>query len=325
MKNFLLLILVIGLGITHAFSITTTAVTSGDWTDGGNWDNGTPGCFDSIVIPAGIQIDMTGNENLTACSPIVVYVAGVLYFNQGTQLNLSCGSYVYIESGGSIQANNYSNNGKKIDICGDNYWKGKDGQVSGPTVLGPSGLSIELLNFTANLRQNERVVDLNWVTVSEADNDYFTVERSADGLNWEAISTVDGAGTSSVELLYADIDPNPQFGVSYYRLKQTDFNGNYTYSPIVSIEMYAENQILIYPNPAENGTTINLKYVVVNFPEGFSGDTDVSIFSVDGKLIHQEWINVTETKQSLIKLDEKFSSGFYTIHTKFANTKLVVK
>ena len=89
--------------------------------------------------------------------------------------------------------------------------------------------------------------------------------------------------------------------------------------------MFADNNIVVYPNPADQGSTINIQYVVVNFPEGYSGETELSIYSVDGRIVYQDYININETKQSLIKLNDNFAPGCYTIRTKFANTRFVVK
>ena len=86
-----------------------------------------------------------------------------------------------------------------------------------------SPLPIELLSFNAVLEN--RIVKLTWKTASETNNDFFTLEKSKDGISWESFKTVDGAGSSSSILNYEDYDQNPYSGVSYYRLKQTDFNG----------------------------------------------------------------------------------------------------
>ncbi|MGV9013960.1 MAG: hypothetical protein ACOH13_15320 [Flavobacteriales bacterium] len=94
-------------------------------------------------------------------------------------------------------------------------------------------LPIELLSFTA-LANGDRV-DLAWATASEKDNDHFNVERSADAVTFEPISQVSGAGNSQGVLHYTDVDRQPLPGLSYYRLRQTDFNGTATVSPAVPV------------------------------------------------------------------------------------------
>ncbi|MEO1261530.1 MAG: T9SS type A sorting domain-containing protein [Bacteroidota bacterium] len=112
-----------------------------------------------------------------------------------------------------------------------------------------SQLPVELENFTAAL-QDEEQVGIEWTTVSEKDNDFFTVERSADGVQWEILEQVSGAGNSDDKLSYHAVDQNPLNNRSYYRLRQTDFNGTYTYSKIVSVFVEIKIKVEIFPNPA---------------------------------------------------------------------------
>jgi len=118
-----------------------------------------------------------------------------------------------------------------------------------------TSLPIELLNFSATPINNESV-SLEWQTVSEFNNDYFTIQRSKDGVNWQEISKVDGAGNASSLLSYFTADKHPYMGVSYYRLKQTDFNGEFEYSKISLVNIIDENNLKIFPNPANNQITI---------------------------------------------------------------------
>ncbi|MBI2968601.1 MAG: T9SS type A sorting domain-containing protein [Bacteroidetes bacterium] len=118
---------------------------------------------------------------------------------------------------------------------------------------------IELLNFNAHF--NGEDVDLIWVTVSETNNDFFTIERasspSPEGDGWGEVIIIDGAGTSNETRNYAAIDRDPYYGISYYRLKQTDFNGRYTYSNIVAVNIARTYNFFIHPNPAKNKLNIS--------------------------------------------------------------------
>lgn len=126
-------------------------------------------------------------------------------------------------------------------------------------ILGSAVLPIELLSFTA-IRNGENV-DAYWTTETEINNDYFTLERSKDGVNFEKLVITDGAGNSNTMINYSERDFSPYEGISYYRLKQTDFSGSNSYSQIVAVNyIIAEDNISIYPNPAVGGKfTINLK------------------------------------------------------------------
>lgn len=95
-----------------------------------------------------------------------------------------------------------------------------------------SVLPVELLSFHGKV--SERKVYLNWITQSEINNDYFTIEKSKDAINYEFLTNVSGAGNSNVPVQYTAIDEEPFNGINYYRLTQTDFNGTKeTFSPIV--------------------------------------------------------------------------------------------
>ncbi|MFT3980206.1 MAG: T9SS type A sorting domain-containing protein [Ferruginibacter sp.] len=110
-------------------------------------------------------------------------------------------------------------------------------------------LPVTLLEFTA--RNNQASVDLYWKTGSEINASHFIVERSADGLQYEAIGQV-AALNSSNGGSYSYTDVNPLNGINYYRLKEVDINGSYTYSEVVTVTREAYTNIVIAPNPASD-------------------------------------------------------------------------
>ncbi len=120
------------------------------------------------------------------------------------------------------------------------------------TIANP--LPITLISFDATLIKNN--VWLVWKTQTEINNDYFTLERSSNLENWETIKEVNGAGNSNTTLGYSTVDQKPLDGVSYYRLKQTDFNGAYSYSDIKSIKNNGFDNLTVYPNPIKDQLTI---------------------------------------------------------------------
>jgi hypothetical protein len=118
---------------------------------------------------------------------------------------------------------------------------------------------IELLKFEANLNKNKQVL-CSWATATEINNDYFTIERSIDGRVFEVIGKVEGAGNSSSIINYSFLDKNPHSNLSYYRLRQTDFDGQYSYSEIVSVNI-SDEAFVVYPNPATDEVTIILNEI----------------------------------------------------------------
>jgi len=115
-------------------------------------------------------------------------------------------------------------------------------------------LPIELLNFNAYQKDNK--IQLEWSTITEINNNYFTISKSKDAVNWEEVVKVDGAGNSSQILHYNIADQHPYFGTSYYRLKQTDFDGRFEYFPIIAVNSSDKEVVNIYPNPTKNNITI---------------------------------------------------------------------
>jgi len=120
-------------------------------------------------------------------------------------------------------------------------------------------LPIELIEFKAILNDKKQT-DINWVTASEVNNDYFTIEKSIDAINYSFVAEVKGNGTSTMKHEYNTLDKEPYKGVSYYRLKQTDYDGKFSYSKIVSVDNsnITTFDFNVYPNPASVNSEINL-------------------------------------------------------------------
>ena len=139
-----------------------------------------------------------------------------------------------------------------------------------------SPLPVELLYFNAEMRSSGNV-NIYWSTSSEINNDYFTLEKSADGNQFSQFAQVKGAGTTSQPMNYEFTDESPFKGITYYRLKQTDFDGRYSYSDPVAVQSVNNKQSssLIYPNPAND-----YFYLVTN---NASADDTVVITDINGR------------------------------------------
>jgi hypothetical protein len=144
-------------------------------------------------------------------------------------------------------------------------------------------LPVELLEFQA-AAVNDRVA-LRWSTASEINNDYFIVERSKEGHEFEPVVRVEGAGTVSVTSHYEAEDLQPFSGISYYRLRQTDFDGTVTYSDPIAVN----NQSLLRgfnltPNPASSSLFIRMQAC----PEG---QQVLKIYGVSGQLVFEKTLS----------------------------------
>jgi hypothetical protein len=117
-------------------------------------------------------------------------------------------------------------------------------------------LSANLHSFDGMNQGDENLI--YWVTDGEYNNDFFTVERSINGFDWEVVGTVDGAGTSYHGHYYELRDYNPYFPVTYYRLKQTDFDGSFNYFNTISVSgdpLNGDFVTALFPNPTESYAT----------------------------------------------------------------------
>ncbi len=157
---------------------------------------------------------------------------------------------------------------------------------SGITSLSPfavaSGgvLPVELTHFTSkNLPEG---ILLKWETASEVQNDYFAIERSADGRTFQQLGVIDGQGTTSDPYIYTFLDSHPLTGSSYYRLKQVDDDGQYTYSKVIHTERTDLQKITvsIFPNPAT-------EVIFLHFNEPTDHPTVIQIFSITGQPLRQ--------------------------------------
>jgi len=142
-------------------------------------------------------------------------------------------------------------------------------------------LPIELLYFSAELRGS--FVDLSWETATELNHDYFVIERAGEDLVWKPLQQVLAAGNSTRRISYKEKDRNPLSGLSYYRLKQVDFDGMYEYSqPVVVLNttINEEPDVFLFPNPSmADRIYLKLPQRARNF------ETEVRMFHVSGKLI----------------------------------------
>ncbi len=186
-------------------------------------------------------------------------------------------------------------------------------------------LPIKLLNFDVKLLNDE--VAINWSTASEKDNDFFNVERSEDGKTFHELSRVKGAGTSHTTKFYNSVDNNPAQGKSYYRLKQTDFNGAFTYSPIRVITNELNGRIFnsplevlsFGPNPFKEQFTVNYKKTEAS-------ETRIMIINMGGQIVFDETRNDTEGSNSFDFIDDKnLAPGNYILNLVSGSEKITRK
>ncbi len=220
----------------------------------------------------------------------------------------------------------------------DTAWRDLGGNVAGNTIAGvvtssarvsefspftlastsiQSALPVSLLSFQA--MPLEKQVKVSWSTSSEIGNDFFTVQKCLDGKSWSVIGIVDGVENSTQVNNYTFMDKAPVNGIQYYRLIQTDINGNSTTSDIVSVNLSGalSNSITLYPNPIEGMVNITLSES--------SSNTSITIFNSLGMKV----MELNNQSGNLYSLDmTSFEKGIYTIevhHDNGANISKILK
>jgi hypothetical protein len=151
---------------------------------------------------------------------------------------------------------------------------------------GNTTLPITLAYFKARAVDEKTV--LEWQTISEKNNDFFSIERSTDAKNFQLIKKIQGAGNSNEKLNYRFVDSNPLDGTSYYRIKQTDFDGKFEYFDIVPVHhqnITYKGQgleiVSIGPNPFQHSFMITCE-----LPE--EGEVNLQLINANGKLMADE-------------------------------------
>ena len=216
-------------------------------------------------------------------------------------------------------ASHISLNTRSLDLSGNARFNGvidigayeSDGNSLTP-------LPVELLYFYAE-KEGENV-RLDWQTATELNNSHFDVEWSTDGINFERISQVQGAGTTNNVQFYTSLHTSPAQGLNYYRLKQVDlptgqagFDEKYEYTDILSVnyELGITNYGLkIFPNPASNFITI----------DGIEEGEIVQVFNVNGQLVKTFYQNVSTQQTDVSDLP----SGTYFVKIGKQVKKLII-
>jgi hypothetical protein len=178
-------------------------------------------------------------------------------------------------------------------------------------------LPIELMSFEAK-PYNEDVL-LEWTTASETNNDYFEVERSYNGIDFNSIGIVKGAGNSSTLKSYSLTDYEPLTGLSYYKLKQIDYNGDFSFSDIVSILINSKENLVVYPiyNPDYAAT------LLIDNPS--KEELYLRITDVSGETIQYEKLDYNN-ERVIIEIEKgKIPQGIYIFNVFNLNESVTKK
>ncbi|MEL6591618.1 MAG: DUF1501 domain-containing protein, partial [Bacteroidota bacterium] len=198
---------------------------------------------------------------------------------------------------------------QKLDLVNSNYID-SGGQaydfVADPTCFDTS-FPVSLTHFEGQVDELGRV-ELRWGTSSELNNDYFEIERSSDGRLFQSFERIQGAGNSTSELSYSLMDEDPLPGVSYYRLKQVDLDGSFTYEGVVSVRIELEDKVVAkanaYPNPATDRLNIQ-----ITSSESLPGL--LRMFDLSGKLMKEDNVRIRKGTNNFEWDLSNLSPGLY--------------
>lgn len=262
------------------------------------------------------------------------------YWEINPEPTLTGGTYTLTLRGDGIATVNNSSNLRIIKSPGPahNVWiaDGTHGTATGVTVTrtGMSGFSwfviassnenplpVDLVSFNASC--NDGVVELKWSTASEVNNHYFSVQRSDNTSEWKEIGRVTGNGNSNLLTNYEYNDESPLNSISYYRLVQFDYNGEYEeFYPldITCIKNEKSGYILIYPNPTSDLFTVDF-----SIEDDYEGNAYLHIIDMNGRTINTHNATVKKGNNKIIINCSDLKAGAYQVKVVIGSLHLPVQ
>ncbi|MFM2394246.1 MAG: hypothetical protein RLZZ546_2228 [Bacteroidota bacterium] len=177
------------------------------------------------------------------------------------------------------------------------------------TTTNPGGCAILPISL-ANMEvyNNLKTVVILYETLSEINNDYFTIERSTDGSTFKELGQIKGAGNSNNIIKYQFEDLTPMNGVNYYRLKQTDYDGNYSYSGLVSVTFKGLRSVELSPTFVDD--QINIYTEIENY--------SIAIHDISGNVVS---LYENKSGNSILSINELKPAIYYVNFKSSSNTE----
>jgi len=253
------------------------------------------------------------------CTPVNAgdneYVVTV-YVQGGTAPYTVSGSYNGIlTTAGPVSFSVLDGNGFQVVVT-DNA--GNQFPIDQSDIIACSKVAVDLLGFDGEVKTEGNY--LTWITATETDNDYFTLEASRDGVNFEVINITDGAGNSNVAHNYNFMHKEAQNGVTYYRLSTTDFNGQIVHHDVITLTRgeVKFGIVELFPVPA----VVDLS---IKFTTAGAGAVKANIYSVSGQLVATKDVAAIKGMNT-IKLDvANFAAGTYYVTLNDGNNVVTTK
>jgi hypothetical protein len=253
----------------------------------------------NATIGGSLTVNGTGTLNI---QDGILNVGGA-FQNNGTVTAAGSSNCGGISVAGSTTNNggaNYGSDGSPLDFCDpDGTFDTQNGTVGGSvsscSCPPANPLPIELIHFSAENKSSYNL--LEWATATEINNSHFVIEKLISDVEFEPIAEILGAENSKELISYSFLDWEISNKTAYYRLKQVDFDGSYTYSRVVSIHRNSIEDIVIRYEKERNVLVIN----------GFNQLKDFQIFDLSGKLINRK----AEHNNNEMTISTEGFSGIY--------------
>jgi len=164
------------------------------------------------------------------------------------------------------------------------------------------------------------VRNIVWTTVSEENNDYFTIEKTKNGIDFEEMTVVDGAGNSTTPKTYEWTDNNPDHEISYYRLNQTNYNGTKREVDFISVNCNQDLNNLLISKIVSSGDNIEIEFLTPT-----EGMHSVEMFDLLGNLVYRNESNFTKGENGLQINKGNLTNSIYLFTIRSLNESVVEK
>ena len=278
-----------------ANGFNNTPTTSGD-----NIDHVAMGCWWDIERTASgsdcfVALNWDNTSGVDSPSDIILaHWNGLSWDKIGTTLSSSDGTGSATAADGRVKSNLFTGDFSPFNLGSGN---------------GNNSLPIDLLSFTTTCYSEN--IEVEFSVLSQVNNDYFIIEKSLDAYEWEFVAELQGAGNTNTQMNYSFTDYNSYSNLSYYRLRQIDYDGNLKifYPVSANCNNSSDGVMLnVYPNPVRDHITFELDL------DRYQGDESYySIIDAAGKVIISDYINLENGFNKKTLDVSKLMSGIYFI------------